>query len=122
MAVRVSATEVKLIMSNSTIADATVDAFIVAANEVVNSVFGTDVVTSYVEIEKWFAAHLLASTIMRMTSEEKVGDAMVKYIGKYESGLNSTPYGQMVMLLDTTGLMSKLGKQAASIYAIKNFD
>lgn len=120
--VRVTAIEVKAIMQNTTIADATVDAFIVAANEVINSVFGTDVVTSYVEIEKWFSAHLLASTIARMTSEEKVGDAMVKYIGKYESGLNSTPYGQMVMLLDTSGLMGKLGKESATMYAIKNFD
>ena len=123
MAVRVTHSEVKIIMDNCTVADGTVNTFIAAGTLIIDSVFGsanTDALTK--EIERWFVAHMLASTLVRTTSDEKVGDASVKYTGQWGKRLESTPYGQMVLQLDTTGAMAKLGKTSASIYAIESFD
>jgi hypothetical protein len=131
MSVRVEAGDVKAIMDNCTVADATVDIFIAAASKVINEVFDStpdddsSAVTDsddYKEIERWFTAHLLASTLSRTTSEEKIGDASVKYTGQWGKNLESTPYGQMVKLLDTSGKMGNLGKQAASIFGVVEFD
>lgn len=121
MAYRVTATEVKQIMDNCILTDAVIGVFIGAANEVVNTVFSSTDVTEYKEIERWFTAHMIASTLQRTTSEEKIGDASVKYAGKWEKNLDSTPYGQMLKVLDTSGKMGNIGKQAASIYAVIGF-
>jgi hypothetical protein len=122
MAYRVSATEVKEIMDNCTVGDTIVGTFITGANGIVNAVFDTTDITVYKEIERWLTAHMLASTLARTTSEEKIGDASVKYTGKWGSKLESTPYGQMVLLLDTSGKMANAGKMAASIFAIPEFE
>lgn len=122
----VTATEVKEIMDNCTVLDAVVETFIVGADAVVTKVFYEDTeigTTLLKEIERWFTAHMLASTLSRTTSDEKLGDAQVKYTGKWGENLSSTPYGQMVMQLDVTGKMaSYAGKSAASITAITSFD
>jgi len=60
--------------------------------------------------------------LARMASKEKVGEAEVTYTGKWGELLKSTPYGQMVLLLDTTGKIANAGKAKASMYAIPNFD
>jgi hypothetical protein len=124
MAARVTAAEVKAIMDGCTTADAVVTTMIGAATELIDEVFlnDTDVNTTLLkEIERWFTAHMIASTVFRTTSEEKVGDAEVKYTGKWGSKLESTPYGQMVITLDFTGKMAKMGKMGASITAVPNF-
>ena len=75
------------------------------------------------EIERWFVAHMIASTVWRTTAEEKVGDATIKYTGQWGKDLDSTPYGQMVKQLDKTGLMvASVGKRPASIYAVRSFE
>jgi hypothetical protein len=74
------------------------------------------------ELQKYFAAHIIASTTSRMARVEKLGEAQVEYIGKFGVGLDLTPYGQMLKLLDPCGLIAKTGKQAASIYAVKSFE
>ena len=125
MAARVTAAEVKQLMDGCTITDAVVDIFILSANELVTAVLGTDTTIGTVllkEIERWFTAHMLASTLHRTTSEEKLGDAAAKFTGKWGEKLSSTPYGQMVLVLDITGKMSLAGKMGASIYAVKGFD
>ena len=122
MAYRVTATEVKSIMDGCTTADTVVETLIKGASETVNSIFNTTDLTLYKEIERWLTAHMLASTLARTTSEEKIGDASAKYTGKWGSKLESTPYGQMVLILDTTGKMANAGKMEASIYAVKGFD
>jgi hypothetical protein len=125
MAIRVVASEVRQIMDNCTLSDQVVDSFIVAANAVINKVFAEDTETGATllkEIEKWFTAHMIASTLSRTTSEEKVGDASLKYTGQWGKNLDSTPYGQMVKVLDTSSKMSNVGKMLASIYAVKQFD
>ena len=125
MAVRVTAAEVKAIMPDVSILDATVTLYIAAGSLIIDSVFGsTNVDALTKEIEKWFIAHMINSSQQGKVVEEKLGDASVRYHdwkGEGE-GLNSTVYGRMVLLLDTLGLMSNMGKRSASIYAIKSFD
>jgi len=123
MAIRVTATEVKAIMPEVVILDATVDLYIAAGSLLIDSVFGSANVDALtIQIEKWFIAHMIASTQSRMSIEEKVGDASVKYHDWKGEGLSSTPYGQTILLLDRLGLMANIGKRAASMYAVENFD
>jgi hypothetical protein len=101
------------------------DAFIVAANALVNKVFSGDTtigVTLLKEIEKYLTAHIVSSTIRRMGKEEEIQDARIVYTGTWKEGLSSTPYGQTVLTLDTSGKMAKAGKAVASIKAITSFD
>lgn len=125
MAVRVTALEVKAIMDDCEVADSTINTMITAANAMLNKVFagdstlGTDLLK---EIERWYSAHLVASTLHRYTQEEKIGDAQIRYAAKLGEGFNSTPYGQMVLQLDTTGKLANVGKRGASIYAIPSFE
>ena len=124
MAVRVTATEVKAIMDNCTVSDAIVDVFIEAANEVINQVLVDTTVGTVLlkSIERFYTAHMIASTLSRTTSEEKLGDASVKYTGKWDKNLDSTPYGQIVKGLDTSGKMASTGLREAIIYVIESFD
>jgi hypothetical protein len=119
---RVTEAEVKLIMDGCSTDSSSMQAFIEAGTLVINSVFGSaDNSDLTKEIEKWFVAHMVASTVYRTTADEKLGDAAVTYTGKWGMNLDSTPYGQMVKVLDPTGLMANIGKSAASIYAVKSF-
>jgi len=122
---RTTAAEVKAIMDNCTVTDAVVDVFIVSANAVVTKVYDgdTDIGDTLKEqIECWFTAHMLASTLHRTTTDERIGEVAVKYTGEFKQNLSSTPYGQVVLQLDFTGKMSNLGKRGASVYAITSFD
>ena len=123
MAIRVTAIEVKAIMPDVVILDAAADLYIAAGSLIIDSVFGaTDVSNATKEIEKWFVAHIIASTQQGTVVEEKVGDASIKYREYKGEGLNSTSYGRMVLLLDRLGLLSNLGKRRATIYAVKSFE
>ena len=121
---RVTATEVKAIMENCVLDDLVVDVFIEAANEVVTQTLaGTTVGTVLLKsIERFYTAHMIAGTLHRTTSEEKLGDAAVVYTGKWDKNLDSTPYGQIVKGLDTSGKMASLGSREASIYVITSFE
>jgi len=61
-------------------------------------------------------------TKSRVTTEEKLGEAAVKYAGKFGMNLDATPYGQIAKQLDTTGKLATIGKQVAYMKAIKSFD
>ena len=121
---RVSAIEVKEIMDNCTVIDAVVDTFIDASTALIDKIYADTLITDTLlkEIERWLTAHMLASTLARTTSDEKLGDASVKYTGQWGKKLESTPYGQMVLILDPTGLMANAGKMAATITAVNEFD
>jgi hypothetical protein len=73
-------------------------------------------------IEKWLAAHMMASSVIRQTKEETLGEASVKYTGEWGTKLESTSYGQMVLALDRCGKMANLGRKAAKIRAITSFE
>ena len=125
MAIRVTPAEVKEIMDNCTTSDSIVNTFITGASAVIDKVFSGDTTMSDAmlkEIERWFTAHMIASTLSRTTSDEKLGDAQVTYTGKWAMGLDSTPYGQMCLTLDISGKLRRLGKQNVSLFAIPNFD
>jgi hypothetical protein len=121
MAARVTSAEVIAIMPGVLITGATVDLYIESGTLLIDSVFGaTNVDDLTKQIEKWFVAHMIASTQERMTIEEKIGDASVKYHDWKGEGLNSTPYGQMVLLLDRLGLMTNMGMTIAWTRAVKS--
>jgi len=122
---RTTAAEVKQLMDNCTVSDTIVDEFIGAANLTVTEIIGNDTSLSTdqkAEIERWFTAHMLAVTICKTATTERLGDASITYTGQFGQGLSASPYGQMVLLIDTTGKMANLGKRGASMHAITSFD
>lgn len=125
MANRTTADQVFLIMDlESHVTDEHVERFINMANSVVDDTLGDDTTLgdeTKREIECNLAAHFIASTISRISQKEKLGEAQVDYPTLGE-GLKSTPYGQNVLVLDTTGKMTGSGKRRAYIRAIPSWD
>ena len=126
MAVRTTSAEVLQIMENCTVSTTIIDSFITAASALIDKMFeyDTDNVSSTIleEMERWLTAHMIACSLQRVTSTEKLGQAEVKYAGEYGTNLESTPYGQMVLTFDYTGRMANISKRRATINAIKQFD
>lgn len=126
MAVRVTAEEVQAIMEG-TFADSDIidETYIVAASALVDQVFSGDANigdTLLKEIERWLTAHMIAISLQRTAASEEIEGAKVKWTGSWGKGLESTSYGQMVLLLDTSGKMAKAGKAAIKIRAITSFE
>jgi hypothetical protein len=120
---RVTPEEVIAIMENQDLDEDVVASFILGANALVNSVFGaTDITDLTKEIERWLTAHLIATTVERMAEREGAGGASITYTGKYGQNLSSSPYGQMVLTLDTSNQMAGLGNRNASVFAVPSFD
>jgi len=124
MAARVTADEVKAIIEvDSSVDDLT--PFIHVANKIVSSECTDSSLDSddKKEIERWLAAHFVAIRDMRKASE-KAGP--VADSNQYKLGLNLqvTMYGQQAMIVDTSGALARLNKQAqdgvrhASLYTI----
>ena len=106
------------------LSNSNINIYIDVANRLVTDILGSDTTLSdaqKADIEKFFAAHLIASTKERQASEKEVREASIKYTGNYGEGLKLTSYGQMVEMLDTTGKMSDIGKIKSSIEAITSF-
>jgi hypothetical protein len=118
MAARVTAAEVKEIITTA-LGDPAIDAYIAIANPMVtNTVTCGLAAATLKEIERWLTAHLISITQERLTTEEKLGEATVKYA----SGGETQTYWNMVLMLDTCGAFANLGKKAASIKAITSFE
>lgn len=120
MANRVTGTEVKTIITTQKTADQ-VESFITPANLIVTGQLGSlslgDALMK--EIEKWLSAHFVAiDDSSARVEQKKVGDASTKYEGKTDMGLKFTRYGQQVMMLDTSGTLSNLGKRRAAVKTI----
>jgi len=122
MAVRVTAAEVKAILDNTALSDTDILAYAAGANALVNEVLGTGTEDLLTEIEKWLTAHLITISRERQALKEGAGGASITYTGNFGVGLQSTSYGQMVLVLDTTNALAALGGKAARIIAIKSFD
>jgi len=120
MAVRVSNVEVKEIF-NTDITDTST--FIVAANTVINNELSAEITSGDVdtatlkEMERWLAAHFACSWDQQPV-EEKLGEAGVRYQGKFDKGLESTTYGQRVLLLDPTGRLASGSRKVSTFKAI----
>ena len=100
------------------------DPFIEAANLIVTNRLGNQGVSDALlkEIERWFAAHLVAIREPQVKAI-KAGDSMDTYFrGQEGKGLDSTPYGQQVKLLDPTGRMASIGKKPAEMKAFALYD
>jgi hypothetical protein len=80
--------------------------FIETANMLVTDILGSKGLSdAKLElIERWLATHFYAiSPDGRMTLSETLGPITETFFGKTGFALNHTPYGQQVMLIDTTG-------------------
>jgi hypothetical protein len=119
---RTTAAEVIEIMDTD-LSVAQVGPYVTAANIMVTAALGTSGLGSDVlkEIERWVAAHMIASSKERQAIDEKAGPASIKYAGQYGANLASTSYGQMAMTLDTTNTLASLGGRQASIRAVESF-
>ena len=116
---RVTGDEVKEII-DTTLTAAQITPFITAANITVTSALSSTslAATTKKEIERWFSAHLVYIRNPQL-KKEKIGDAEdTMNLGTLGEGLKSTPYGQVVLTLDTTGNMANLGKRQSKIEAI----
>ena len=116
---RVTGDEVKEII-DTTLTAAQITPFITAANIAVTGQLASTSLTATTkkEIERWFAAHLVYIRNPKL-KKEKIGDAEdTMNLGTLGEGLKSTPYGQVVLTLDTTGNMANLGKRQSKIEAI----
>lgn len=127
MAARVTAAEVKEILDNSTLTDPIINAFIAAATLLVDNVLSTDTTLDadlLKEIERWLTAHMITVTPVgdRIVTEAGAGGASVKFAGTYGESLHASPYGQMVLTLDSTGKFAALNSKRARLIAIQSFD
>ena len=109
MACRVTPTEVIAIMDTELEAS-DVQPFVDMANALVNEhLVGEGVSESLLgQIEKQLGAHYTAAFKDRMPESQKLGDASIKFIGKFDMGLDLTPYGQMAKSMDPTGILADL--------------
>lgn len=117
--------EVIAIMEECSLTSEQVDPYILSAHLLVTEALSDKglSLTRLKDIEKYLAAHFIASIHSRPTSREKVGEAEVEYANaKFGEGLKATPYGQMAMMMDTTGSLAVLGKRVATFYVPKSFD
>ncbi len=73
------------------------------------------------EITRWLAAHLVAIRDP-IYKTEKTGDAMGTMFGQAGMGLDFTPYGQQVKVLDTSGLLADLGLKSAGLEVVDFLD
>ena len=115
MAARVTMIDIQAIMDiDSSITN--IDAFIAGGNLFVNNALGGEGLPESLlkEIERHVVAHMVSSLDPRAI-RDKTEEVEVTYSGKYGMGLDSTAYGQMAILLDTTGNLAKSGMRKASI-------
>ena len=125
MAVRTKPQEILEILPDGIgLTDITITPFINIASGIVDDIDSTNLDSDRLkEIERWLTAHLIMITKDRQaTTREKVGDAEVSFANIFGEGLKATTYGQMVMVLDTTGTISNLGKKTITMTAITSFE
>lgn len=109
---RVTDDQVKEIIK-TTLEDVT--PFIKTANTLINDVLAEDIedgnvsAAELIQIELWLSAHFVAIREPRAMSRS-TGESSVKYHGQTGKGLESTPYGQQVMIIDSTGKLADRGK------------
>jgi len=112
--------DIRLLFDSSiTTSDKSIQSFIDTATTLVTNAYAkanvTVDITVQEEVEKYVAAHLLASLRERMAQKEGAGGAEITYMGISGKGFDSTPYGQMALVIDTTGILRTLeGKRLIS--------
>jgi len=91
------------------------------ANRMVTRTLGGTTLTDaeLLDIETWLTAHLIAIGKERQPQEERVDDIELVFQKEPQEFLKSTKYGQMVLTLDSTGLLQVAGKSKVTFKAIK---
>lgn len=117
----VTVDEVKNII-DTTLPDADVTAFISTATAVLDEAYSGYTVSTALrkEVERWFTAHLIASTREQQLTEAKAGSASAKFQGKTGMNLSSTFYGQNALIVDTTGALAGLGGKTIGIISLED--
>ena len=116
---RVTPSEVEDIFENSDSID--LNPHITAANLIVTNVLGNEGLSAetLIEIERWLAAHF-ACARLPMEDSMRMGDASIKIQGAFGKYLDSTSYGQRVLLLDTSGRLASSRKPGARFAALSH--
>jgi len=117
---------VKNILDNTLLSNAVIESYIASANvfvtEALNEVGLSDAILA--EIEMWLTAHMIVITRERQSIKEEAGSASITYANVFGAGLKSTTYGQMALMLDSTGTLAVLSGEVKTAYirAITSFD
>lgn len=116
MAVRTNSDAVRGILRDHYDGSADLAPFIIAANSIVSKLAAADSVgihsTSDLElIERWLAAWGYHTSDL-MYASKNTGGAGASFQGQTGMYFSNNYYGQMALMLDTTGYLSKLQKQA----------
>jgi hypothetical protein len=119
---RVTYLEVKDIIDTD-LTEAQINAFIRSANLMVTNRLTSLIVSADLlkDIELWLSAHFVAIRDPRQKSVS-IGSASTSFHGNSGMGLDFTPYGQQVKLLDYTGELSKGGLKRATFEVISEED
>lgn len=120
---RTNVTTVRIII-NSALGDTDINSVIEQANRIVTRQLGdTDLVAAVLtDIETWLTAHIIAITKERQMQIEKVGDVVLEYNANPGQFLESTTYGQMALMLDSSGTLGRSMLRKARIRAIKQIN
>lgn len=114
---------VRGILADTELIDAQLETYISAANTFINETIAGKGLKACTleEIERWVAAHLISVTKERFAKKEGAGGAYIEYAGNFGEGLKGTSYGQMAILMDTTGTLAALGGKHIKLIAIKEY-
>ena len=106
-----------IVTTGKTVAE--VENYIRTANLIVTDALGDEGLSAAIlkEIEAYLAAHLVACDDPAI-AEEKTSDTEARYHGKSGLGLDFSPYGQQVKILDSTGKLVNRGKRSAKMEAL----
>lgn len=118
MALRATPAQVKEIL-DTTLSEPELLPFLLAASTLVDTYLGTSslAVGLLREMERWWAAHLVCVRDPRFTQITTDGQAMTFQRGPAREGLQSTSYGQQVLLFDSTGILAQqLGSKRARVF------
>ena len=122
MANRITVAELEEIIDiDSSLTDARITVFITQANLMVTAAFSGDTTVgdaTLKEIERNVAAHLIRALVGLQEVSEKAGEVAVTYAGKWGEFLKGSSYGQMALMLDSTGKLSRVGRGRASFGVI----
>ena len=103
-----------IIELDATLPDATVDVLIADAAIIIDDVIGGEATLAGTRLEavnRWLAAHLLASGIAPRSASEGVKGLTEAFQYRLDKGLATTMYGTQAMQLDTSGKLARWNKQ-----------
>jgi len=108
---RISAEEAREII-NTTLTSGRIETYILGAAEFIeNALSGKGLTEDHLkEIQRWMAAHLIATTSERQLQKAGAGPASATYFGVPGKGLEGSTYGQTVLNLDFTGTLAEMNE------------